>query len=325
MTGKSPVGGGQTQGSRGGDGRSRRRRICAVSGPEASYFRPVLRRAGRASARSSTRGDAGPEVTHAERVLLSDLNYAEAMRDLTRRAGGVVLDEDGLLLFAGPHPLPVLVNGAMCTGPGPAPERALERAREFFGARARGFSLIVRAHADDALRAAAEAEGLRVFGEAPGMVLEHRPDAAAPPDGVELREVATDADARSFAAVQGAAYATYGMPPEVAPAVVGRLDVLRAPHIASFLALVEGEPAAGAMVVVTHGVAGIYWVGTTPAARRRGLAELCTRAATIRGFDLGARAAALQASVMGEPIYARMGYATVTRYPTLVQFTPPKA
>jgi ribosomal protein S18 acetylase RimI-like enzyme len=106
---------------------------------------------------------------------------------------------------------------------------------------------------------------------------------------------------------------------------VGRLDVLRAPHIAAFLALVLGEPAAGAMVVVTHGVAGIYWVGTTPSARGRGLAELCTRVATNRGFDLGARMAALQASTMGEPIYARMGYATVTHYPTLVQLPPPKA
>ena len=65
-------------------------------------------------------------------------------------------------------------------------------------------------------------------------------------------------------------------------------------------------------------------LGTTPAARKRGLAELCTRAATNRGFDLGARVAALQASVMGEPIYARMGYVTVTRYPTFVQLEPPR-
>jgi len=264
----------------------------------------------------------GSAVTHAERVLLSDLNYAEAMRDLTRRAGGAVLDEEGLLLYASPHPLPVLVNGVMRTDARSAPERTLARARDFFGARGRGFSVIVRAHADADLRAAAEALGLAVYGEAPGMLLDHELDAARAPEGVELREVTSEDDARSFAAVQAAAYATYGMPPDVTPLVLGSIEVLRAPHIATFLALVNGEAAAGAMVVVTHGVAGIYWVGTTPAARGRGLAELCTRAATNRGFALGARVASLQASVMGEPIYARMGYVVVTRYPTVVQVGP---
>jgi len=165
----------------------------------------------------------GFAVTHAERVLLSDLNYAEAMRDLTRRAGGAVLDEEELLFYAGPHPLPVLVNAVMRTGTKSAPDRTLARARDFFGARGRGFSVIVRAHADADLRAAAEAAGLSVFGEAPGMVLDHRLDAARAPDGVELREVTTDADARSFAAVQGAAYATYGMPPDGTPASVSAI------------------------------------------------------------------------------------------------------
>ena len=112
------------------------------------------------------------------------------------------------------------------------------------------------------------------------------------------------------------------MPPDVTPALFARAETVIGPHIAAFVALADGTPSAAAMTIVTHGVAGIYWVGTVPEARGRGLAELCTRAAGNAGFDLGARIASLQASVMGEPVYRRMGYVEITRYPQVVRFAP---
>jgi predicted GNAT family acetyltransferase len=59
-----------------------------------------------------------------------------------------------------------------------------------------------------------------------------------------------------------------------------------------------------------------------PDARGKGLAELCTRAVGNLAFDLGARVVVLQASVMGEPVYRRMGYREVTRYPYYLQLPP---
>ena len=262
-------------------------------------------------------------MTRDELVELSDLNYAEAMRDLSRRAGGTVLDEDGLLLFTGGHPLPVLANATMRTERRLGAAEVLKRARAFFGARGRGFTVLVRAHADADLAAAAADAGLLAMGELPAMVLQQRLADAVPPRGIDLRPVTTPEDVAAYGQVMGAAYATYGMPEDVLPAMLRSLDTLRAPHIVAFVARVEGKPVAGAMTVVTHGVAGIYWVGTTPEARGRGLAELCTRAAGNAGFDLGGRIAALQASPMGEPVYKRMGYVEVTRYPYLVQMEPP--
>lgn len=259
----------------------------------------------------------------AEIIECADLNFAEAMRDLSRRAGGVVHDEDGLVLFAGGHPLPVLANGAMRTRSLLAAGDVLTRTREFFAAHGRGFTVLIRAHADADLAAAATDAGLIALGDMPAMVLERRLPDATPPPGVELRRVTTDDDVAAYGAVMGAAYATYGMPTDVLPGMLNSLATLCAPHIVAFIAWLDGAPVAGAMTVVTHGVAGVYWVGTTPEARGRGLAELCTRAAGNAGFDLGGRIASLQASPMGEPVYRRMGYVEVTRYPYLVQLDPP--
>ena len=257
-------------------------------------------------------------------IALSDLNHVEANRELARRAGGTVVDEDGLTFWAGAHPLPVLANAVVRSDPRIGGPAVLERARRFFAARQRGFSVILCGAADAALAPVCESAGLVRMGDSPGMVLERRlPDVAAPP-GVTIRVVETEADGAEFARVNGEAYATYGMPPGCAPLILGRLDVMRAPHIVSILGCVDGTPVAAAMVILTHGIGGVYWVGTTPPARGKGLAALCTRIVGNIAFDRGARVVVLQASVMGEPIYRAMGYREVTRYPYWVQLAPPK-
>ena len=133
--------------------------------------------------------------------------------------------------------------------------------------------------------------------------------------GVSIERVTGPALAREFADVTGAAYATYGMPPKIAREQFADERFFDQPHVCAFVTRLAGAPSAAAMVMVTHGVAGIYWVGTTPEARGCGLAEIATRAAGNAGFDMGANVAALQASVMGEPVYRRMGYREITRYP----------
>ncbi len=262
-------------------------------------------------------------MTRDEVVLRADLNYAEAQREFTRRAGGVVLDEGGVLCFAGGHPMPVLVNGVMRIDARVPAEEVLERARRFFRVHRRGFSVLARGPADTDLDAAAEAAGMVAMGDPPGMVLAARLPDPTPPAGITVRRVATVADLAAFAQVQGEAYATYGMPPDVAPTLFARLESGVAPHLVAFLALAGDEPVAGALTIVTHGVSGVYWVGTVPAARGRGLAALVTTLAGNAGFDLGAQIGALQASVMGEPVYKRLGWVEVTRYPYRTQFAAP--
>ena len=109
------------------------------------------------------------------------------------------------------------------------------------------------------------------------------------------------------------------MPPKIALRQFANPAYFDQSYIAAFIARVGGAPAAVSMVVLSHGIAGVYWVGTTPEVRGRGLAGALTRLATNTGFDLGARAVVLQASVMGEPIYLKMGYREITRYPWFVE------
>lgn len=259
----------------------------------------------------------------ADPIPLLDLNTLEFNREFSRRGGGAVRDEDGLLCYAGAHPLPVLLNGAMRTGPGLSPTEAVASAQSFFHARRRGFTFWVRLHADGDHEEALTAAGLRIFGEdAPGMVLERRLQDAPPPPGIEIRRVEDPAGVRDVAAVSAEAYATYGMPLDVAPAVFARPETVLAPHIAAFVAYEGSAPLATAFTLVTHGVAGIFWVGTVPTGRGRGLGEAVTRAATNAGFDMGARIAGLTASPMGAPVYRRMGFVEVTRYREWVKFSP---
>ena len=72
------------------------------------------------------------------------------------------------------------------------------------------------------------------------------------------------------------------------------------------------------MTIVSHGVAGIYWVGSTEEARGRGLGWTMTATAVNAGFEMGGEIASLQASPMGEGLYRRMGFETIFSYRLLL-------
>lgn len=254
-----------------------------------------------------------------------DRSVLEFNREFTRRSGGAVHDEDGLVMWAGAHPLPVLINGVARSAPGLSAAEAIERARAFFAPRGRGFTFWVRAHADADLEAVLPGAGFRFFGQEggdPGMVVDHRLHDVPPPPGATLRRVTDEKGVADYAAVSAGAYATYGMPADVAPAIFARPEMLLGPDTYGVVAY-EGEaPLAAAMVAPCAGMGQVAWVGTLPERRGRGLGEAVTRAVTNAAFDMGARCAGLTASPMGAPIYRRMGYVEITRYREYVKFSP---
>ncbi len=77
--------------------------------------------------------------------------------------------------------------------------------------------------------------------------------------------------------------------------------------VRAYIAYDDGAPVACAVAHNHSGVTGVYMVATLPEARGRGFGEAVSWAAT-RAF--GDQPATLQASEMGGPVYARMGYET---------------
>jgi ribosomal protein S18 acetylase RimI-like enzyme len=254
------------------------------------------------------------------------LNLIDSSRQLFELDPGAEIEAGpGWVFGAGRSPHPVISNAAFRVDDELDPDELVERAQAFFAARGRGFAVWARdgAAEDRNLIEAAEAAGLKQVYAMPEMVLDRRAEARPTPAGVELRRVASASDAEDYWRVATAAYASLGFPPEIF-AFYESHDGLVAGNAAAFIADLEGSPAGIAMTIVTHGVAGIYWVGTTKEARGRGLGWTVTAAAVNAGFDIGAETASLQASPMGESLYRRMGFETIFSY-QLLMCAPPGA
>ena len=229
--------------------------------------------------------------------------------------GGVIQEGDGLLLHAGAHPTRAFVNGAKRTDVSMPAEEVLARADAFFAARGHDYTIMVRTHADSDLEEGLLDAGFTRMYDNAGMILEHRFEDREAPPGVEIRRVSSAPEARDFAGVNAEVFEgdDAGMKGFV-HTLFADVRSLVAPHIAGFVAYLEGAPVSAALTLVSHGVAWLGWVVTKEAVRGRGLGEAVTRTATNAGFDLGARMASLQASKMGEPLYRRMGFVEITRY-----------
>ena len=250
-------------------------------------------------------------------AFLSNLEY---FRELTRRSGGTVLDQDGITSFASPHPMPGLVSGVFRTDPATSPADVLERARDFFAPMGRSIPVSALVGPDDDLIAAAVEAGCTIDGPVPLQVLaRQRLDAHERAD-IEFRTVADDAGITDYITVCREAHASYGFPDDLFPALFGRSAAILAPHLHAVVGYDGADPVAAATLFLTHGVAYVGWVAVVSGRRRRGLGAAATAVVVNRGFELGASCSTLLASPMGTAVYRRLGFLDVG---ALVELVPP--
>lgn len=200
-----------------------------------------------------------------------------------------------------------------------SPDAFLTRIKAFFAKRKPTFSLLLRGHCDQTIiQYCKDNKILLLMAEAPGMVLDEPVKGGAIPSGAELHWVDSEKGLQCFRQVVAEAYQDLGVPKEVSESYFALAQRVISPYMVLAVVYLKGEPASTAMAILSHGIAGIYWVGTIKKARGIGLAEYCTREVSNAAFALGARKVVLQASKFGEPVYLKMGYREVTRYPWFV-------
>jgi ketosteroid isomerase-like protein len=242
-----------------------------------------------------------------------DLNMWEMFREGSRLSPGTdVLDMRGLTVIRSPRGS-FFHNSVMVREP-VALADVLALVRETHGARGLPFSIWTRAHADAALEAELAAAGFRPEVVMPAMALLGDPGTVPAVEGLEIRAVADDGLRRDFTRVTIETFGQLGTPPAIVEEAFTSLAALRGPHVQGFVGYAENAPVTAAAVYLSHGVAGIGWVGTVAEARGRHYAEAVTWAAVREGFRRGAAFATLQASQMGRPVYARMGFVTPSEY-----------
>jgi hypothetical protein len=202
--------------------------------------------------------------------------------------------------------------------PDEQPDAFLARAKAFFAKRKPTFSIRLRGHCDQAIIQHCKDNKVFLVSDTPGMVLDGPIKGRAVPAGADLHWVCNENELQGFRQVVAEAYQDLGLPKEASESYFAQAQRVISPYLVLAVVYVKGEPASTAMAILSHGIAGIYWVGTIKKVRGIGLAEYCTREVSNAAFELGARKVVLQASKFGEPVYLKMGYREITRYPWFI-------
>jgi len=224
-------------------------------------------------------------------------------------------DADPALYRSGlPHRL---LNGVLSVRECPVEDAAAEAEKQLSGLPWRWW---IGPDSDPGVAHVLEGRGYARIGSMPIMAarLDKVPE---PPLPVGLTVERVDTSERPADYVD--AYASsFGVGPDLRDAVIDAEAGLRTDlgHLIRLVGRIDGRAVATSAVLVSNGVAGLYWIGTDPAYRGRGIGAALTAAAMAIGREHGISVCTLQASSQGLPVYSRLGFMQVSE---VVLYSPP--
>lgn len=205
-------------------------------------------------------------------------------------------------------------NQASVVGPGA--ERAIDAVARWYARRSTGFRLRLRVPGDEAVVEAALAAGYREERRMPAMV-RALPIAGFVVEGLRLARVVDDEGIGAYLAARAEGDSL--APPDDEEAAF--IAAVTRTGLFHYLVGFEGEePVATAMAFDAGDLVLVNNVFVREEWRRRGLGAAMTAAAA--GLVPGARLACLEATELGAPVYARMGFTTAFWY---LRLAPPPA
>jgi GNAT superfamily N-acetyltransferase len=252
------------------------------------------------------------ERANSEWIRAIEENRVRAFSTFGRVAGGSLLETEKMLKMIPPSqiqiPLCAWVFDAKLSQDGMSEQ--VEQVIEDFQRRAISFGWQTGPSTRPCdLGTELEARGMAHLVDIAGMALdlEHMRSQAAP-KGLVTRQLGTRDEFRAWA---HAFCRSFGIPDRSQPDVA---ELMAAAWEGSqgrwhhYLGMLDGTPVASSAMYLDRNVAGLYFVGTIPSARKQGIGTWMTRLGLQEARALGVRMGILHASPLGKGMYSRMGF-----------------
>jgi GNAT superfamily N-acetyltransferase len=245
-------------------------------------------------------------------------NLIEYSREVARWSGGHIAESSGILTYQVRGAQAPLLSGVHRTDPQASAQDTVDRGMAVHGSK-RGWCLWARAFDshDQDLMDAAGAAGLAASAPVPAMAL-LRQDVAKPiPRDVTVLIMGEPSHVADFWEVDTEAFAGTDFADDLS-SLFGDAQLMLAPHIHAVVARDRHRrPIGAALTLLSHGVAGVYWVGTVAPARRAGVGSACAAAAIRAALMAGALAVFLHSSPAGYQVYRQLGFQDIGPYVVL--------